>query len=253
MTIKMTPKEFPKQRRNDPKRQAEARTFDALANLELSGQGIYECRWRPKGQQVDFCLWVDHLGRYAGQVKGGHYRWDDDDWYLRTLDECWVSRPSPVQETVDGGMEMHDAIEQATGFYAYVAAVLVLPDMERDPELERLALVRDKVHIVWDLQQMQAELERVAKEADFRKPPKPSHSENEAKKLYQLQRRGPDASNEGARRPATPAGDDERTSPLDQPLVAGSVTFHIERLDQLIVQHYHPAPDAEGNVQPPNR
>ena len=40
MAIRMNPEEFPEHRRQDPKRAAEARVYDALRELELSGRGI---------------------------------------------------------------------------------------------------------------------------------------------------------------------------------------------------------------------
>ena len=66
MGINMKPSEFPEQRRSDPKRWAEAAVFDALGNMGLVGCGIYEFRYRPDGQQVDYLIWLDHLGRIAG-------------------------------------------------------------------------------------------------------------------------------------------------------------------------------------------
>ena len=54
MGIRMNPPEFPEHRRQDPKRSAEARVFDALQNLELGGHGLYEFRYRQGGMQVDY-------------------------------------------------------------------------------------------------------------------------------------------------------------------------------------------------------
>ena len=77
-TLHTTPKRSEKEGRTG--------TFEALAKLDLEGHALYEFRWRPKGQQVDFALWVNRIGRYAAQVKGGNYRWDGGEkWYLRRL------------------------------------------------------------------------------------------------------------------------------------------------------------------------
>ena len=64
---------FLSDRRQDPKRQAEARVYDALSGLGLNGHGLYEFRYRDGGQQVDFPLWVHGKGRFAIEVKGGEY------------------------------------------------------------------------------------------------------------------------------------------------------------------------------------
>ena len=37
---------FPDHRRQDPKRRAEARVYDALANFERNGHALYEFRYR---------------------------------------------------------------------------------------------------------------------------------------------------------------------------------------------------------------
>ena len=50
MGIRMNPPEFPEQRRQDPKRRAEARVFDALQRLDLEGYGLYEYRFRKEGK-----------------------------------------------------------------------------------------------------------------------------------------------------------------------------------------------------------
>ena len=69
MAIEMTPGEFPEQCRGDPKRNAEARVYDALNALELDGHGIYEFRYRLGGRQLDFVLWLDGIGHFAMQVR----------------------------------------------------------------------------------------------------------------------------------------------------------------------------------------
>ena len=70
MGIQFMPSEFPEQRRNDPKRRAEAEVFDALVNMGKDGRGIYEFRYRPDGQQVDVALWLDDLGPNRGPGQG---------------------------------------------------------------------------------------------------------------------------------------------------------------------------------------
>ena len=76
MGIRMTPQEFPKHRRNDPKRRAEANVFDALQTLDLDGYGLYEFRGRRGGMQVDFALWLNDLGRLGQRraLPGGQHR-----------------------------------------------------------------------------------------------------------------------------------------------------------------------------------
>ena len=125
MGIQMQPGEFPIRRRQDPKRGAEARVFDALEKLELAGRCLYEFRLREEGMQVDFALWLDRLGRFALQIKGGSYRLDSEgQWFLQKPDGTGTPMPSPLEETEDGCIEMHDAIDEATGHYGFVVGVL---------------------------------------------------------------------------------------------------------------------------------
>ena len=204
MAIQFTPDKFPDERRSDPKRRAEAAVFDALSAMRRSGYGIYEMRLRPKGQQVDYAVWLDGLGRFAIQVKGGVYRRDDrGNWYLRTYEGEWEPKASPVQETVDGRLEMHDAISRAACFYNFVGGVLIFPDMERDQDMERLAYNRDGVGIGWGVDHLEQDLERFAELVGFRRPPTPAHSRHEQEQVHTLMWKGPD-------RPDDDRPDDDR-------------------------------------------
>lgn len=247
MAIQFTPEKFPDERRSDPKRRAEAAVFDALSAICRSGYGIYEMRLRRKGQQVDYAIWLDGLGRFAIQVKGGVYRRDDQgNWYLGTYDGKWEPKPSPVLETVDGRLEMHDAIDRAVSFYGFVGGVLIFPDMGRDQDMERLACNTDDVGIVWGLDHLEQDLERIAEMVGFRRPPTPAHSRNEQEQVFALMWKGPD-------RPDDDGPDDDRPGDgravPDQELAAdvarkaqqqglsiGHATFHIPHVEHLHVE-----------------
>lgn len=260
MAIQFTPEKFPDERRNDPKRRAEAAVFDALSAMSRSGYGIYEMRLRQKGQQVDYAIWLDGLGRFAIQVKGGVYRRDDiGNWYLRNYDGEWEPKPSPVLETVDGRLEMHDAISRAVSFYGFVGGVLIFPDMGRDQDMERLACNTDDVGIVWGLDHLEQDLERIAEMVGFRRPPTPEHSQNEQEQVFALMWKGPDQpGNDGPDddggdggpnddRPGNDHPGDGRAVPHEelasdvaceaqQGLVIGHATFHIPHVEHLHVE-----------------
>ena len=184
--------QFPAIRRQDPKRQAEAKVYDALTRLEFDGHGLYEFRYRDGGQQVDFPLWVHGMGRYAIEVKGGEYEMPEPgEWALLQPDGGRLKVPSPVDEAADGGLEMRSAIIEATGFKNFVAAVLLFPDMERVARIERAARNSRSVYTIWGLENLEEELERVAELAEFRRPPFSRISANECDKLHELQHGGP--------------------------------------------------------------
>ena len=252
MGIIMRPDEFPEHRRQDPKRAAEAKVFDALRNMVLNGYGLYECRYRRGGKQVDFTLWVDDVARFAVQVKGGKYDLDDyGNWSLRTPDGGPKGGPSPLEETEDGCMEMRDGIREATSYTNFVVGVLMFPDMEPDRRMEEAALKRSHVYIIWGLDHLSEDLERIAKRAPYKRPPRSRISENEWSSLHRLQY----GSAEGQR----DLGEEHQECPQERAgtwdseghLNKGSVTIHIQHLERLVVQHIRVAPDADGEFRLP--
>ena len=247
MGIQIQPGEFPERRRHDPKRGAEARVFDAIRELQLPGRAIYEFRLREEGMQVDFALWLDRLGRFALQVKGGAYRLDTDgQWHLQKLDGAWAPVPSPMEETVDGRIEMHDAIDEATGYYGFVVGVLVFPDMERDEQMERVARNHSHLHIIWGLDDLAEDLKRIARQVGIKRKLWPCHSENEWRKVNELQFGGGESRPDGGTQ--TPASRDGETTGGDREgsFSAESITISIQRVDRLEVRHYHPGGEGDG-------
>ena len=252
MAIKMNPAEFPEHRRHDPKRAAEARVFDALQNLDLDGHSLYEFRYRKEGRQLDFALWLDMLGRLAIQVKGGLYMLDDDgQWHLCTSKEVRVPVNSPLAETTEGCTEMHNAIEEATGFYGFVGGVLLLTDMKRDEQMERAALNHEQVYILWGLDSLREDLERIVEQVKFRRPIKPRHSENEWREVNRLQYRqpGPPRNSDRPAREAAESRDGDLAG--EEQLRVGSATFNIRHVEKLVVQHIRVDQDDGGRLQLP--
>ena len=252
MAIRMNPGEFPAHRRQDPKRAAEARVFDALQNLPNNGHAIYEFRCREGGRQLDFALWLDRRGRFALQVKGGTYMLDSDgQWYLLKPDGSWVQVQSPLEETEEGCIEMHNAIDDATGYYGFVVGVLVFPDMERDEQIEWAARNHHHVHIIWGLNNLQEDLERIAQQVGIERPPRPYHSENECRRVFELQYRAPGGMPAGDPPAPNPARDQEQDFIMDGQPQLGSATFHIQHVGKLVVQHIHAGTDDDGRIDLP--
>ena len=65
------PEQFPQDHRTDPKRQAEARIFDAIQASCRPGFAYYEWKRDHHSPEVDFALWLLGVGRFSLQVKGG--------------------------------------------------------------------------------------------------------------------------------------------------------------------------------------
>ena len=225
MAIKMK-EQFPALRRTDPKRLAEARVYDALTRMALDGHGLYEFRYRDDGQQVDFPLWLHGMGRFAIEVKGGHYEMPSPgEWVLTGPEGGRATVPSPLDQAADGAVEMRNAILKATGFPNFIAAVLLFPDMERDARIENAARNASSVHTVWGVEGLAESLQCVAARAEFWRPPLSKVSANEWSKVYELQYREPCAPN------PLPEGDGDSLVQEVFPLSARQVVIqHVEHL-----------------------
>ena len=148
--MRMYPREFPSGRRKKPKRQAEKRVYEALAGSDRQGFCYYEWRKGYGRIELDFAVWIEGLGRFALQVKGGRYLLIDGEWYLKTLAGVQPVRSSPLDEAWLGALDLHDDIEELaeTAYNPFVIPVLIFPGMERDEAIAKLAR-RKGVYLLW--------------------------------------------------------------------------------------------------------
>ena len=148
--MRMHPREFPSGRRRKPKRQAERRVYEALAGNDRQGFCYYEWRKDYECIELDFAVWIEGLGRFALQVKGGRYQLSDGDWHLKTRDGVKAIGSCPLDEAWLAALDLHDDIEEraVTTYSPFVIPVLMFPDMELDPAIEALAR-RKGVYLVW--------------------------------------------------------------------------------------------------------
>ena len=245
MGIKFIQPEFPAQRRQDLIRNAEARVFDALQRMDLTGHGIYEYRGPRGGTQVDLAVWADMVARIAGTVKGGEHSMDEDGQFFLHTPDGPIKVGSPLQETVDGCITMRHAIRDATKYKHYVIGILFLPDMERDERLEQVARNHEGVYIIWGLENLPQDLERLARQAPVHHPPKPGHSENECMKVNRLQYQGTGRPVDSVQQPQGTGENPPADQGSSMELPLDSASIHIEHVDTLIVQHYHLEKDLE--------
>ena len=162
--MRMYPREFPSGRRKKPKRQAERRVYQALAGSDRQGFVYYEWRKGYEHIELDFAVWVEGLGRFALQVKGGRYVLIDGDWYLKTRDGVKLIESCPLDEAKLAALDLHDDIEDRayTPYNPYVIPVVVFPDMEPDPAIERLA-ERRGVYVIWGIGNLWADLAEIVR------------------------------------------------------------------------------------------
>ena len=148
--MRMYPKLFPATRASMPERGAERRIYEGLAESGRQGFAYYEWRRGYGRIEVDFAVWVQGLGRFALQVKGGHYRLIDGEWHLQTRRGLKAIDNSSLDEAWLGALDLHDDIEELanTDYNPFVMAVLAFPDMKPDPDMVNLAR-RKAVHLLW--------------------------------------------------------------------------------------------------------
>ena len=175
----------------------------------------------------------------------------DGQWYLLKPDGSWVQVQSPLEETEEGCIEMHNAIEDATGYYGFVVGVLVFPDMERNEQIEWAARNHHHVHIIWGLNNLREDLERIAQQVGIERPPRPYHSENECRRVFELQYRAPGGMPGGDPQAPNAARDQEQDFIVDGQSQLGSATFHIQHVGKLVVQHIHAGTDDDGRIDLP--
>ena len=158
----MYPREFPPDRRRDPKRRAERRIYEALAGSDRRGFVYYE--WRKGYEQIelDYAVWMEGFGRFALQVKGGHYALIDGDWHLRTRDGVKAVRSCPLDEAKLAALDLHDDTKEraCTPYNPYVIPVVVFTDTKPDPSIENLAR-RKGVYVVWGAENLLEDLAEI--------------------------------------------------------------------------------------------
>ena len=169
--MRMYPWEFPSVRRRMPKRRAERRVYEALACATRQGFCYYEWRKGYGHIEIDFAVWIEGLGRFALQVKGGRYLIVDGEWHLKQRDGFLHVESCPLDETKLAALDLHDDIAELaqTTYNPFVVPVLVLPDMEPDDAINNLAK-RKGVYLVWGASHLMADLTGIARSRGRRHP-----------------------------------------------------------------------------------
>ena len=163
--MRVYPTAFPLSRRKIPKRRAERRVYEALANNDSRGFCYYEWRRGRECIELDFAVWVEGLGRFALQVKGGCYLLIDGEWRLNTRDGVQPVETSPLDEAWLAALDLHDDIEDraCTSYSPFVIPALSFPDMTGpDKAIESLAR-RKGVYVIWGTDNLLSDLERIVR------------------------------------------------------------------------------------------
>ena len=170
--MQMYPEEFPPHRRGDPLRGAEARVFTVLQALDRPGFAYYEWQRDKRSRQLDFALWIEGVGRFGLEVKGGWYVLIRGVWYLKNRR---TGRPeplsgSPLEQVSDATMSLYKEVTEKVGGGAFFTPTLLFPDLAPDPAIAARA-ERSHVHLIWANDNLPERLAAIAAAAGVRYPP----------------------------------------------------------------------------------
>ena len=136
--MKIYPMPFPTCRQETPKRRAEKEIYEAFQASDLDGHVLYEVKPDPHAPQLDFAVWIIGVGIFGIQVKGGRYLFVDGEWFLVT-DRGRFLKESPIASTWDAAMAIRDVVQEMLHQSIFVTAVLAMPNMGQNEEIEALA------------------------------------------------------------------------------------------------------------------
>ena len=173
--MQMYPRLFPQHRIRNRFRQAEWRVFQTLAHSGAPGFAYYEWQRRrrdPPALQLDFALWLEGIGRFGLQVKGGHHILQEGVWYRRKGRRGGNAQVSscPLGVTSDSTMSLLNEVVEALDISTLFIPVLIFPDMKPDEAISKRA-ERSNVHIIWREESLPDRLAEIAREVGVWKPP----------------------------------------------------------------------------------
>ena len=161
---------FPQPYLNDPMRAAELRVYQEIARSEVPGQSLYQVNAYPNAPELDVLVALEGVAYVCVGIKGGVYRMTNDGrWFLRTA-FAWQRTPSPLEETWLAAISVHDALMKSLNLNIFVIAVLVFPDMDRDPAIDQAA-ANDKVRVQWGTDNLVEGMAAIARTRTVNRPP----------------------------------------------------------------------------------
>ena len=223
--------EFPENRINDPRRQAELAIYLGLQAADVIGKAIYEARPDRSRREVDFAIWLQDVARIALQVKGGRYRTDQGSWYL-TTPNGEEKKPTPAKQAWDAALQEHINGNRNP----FVLPVLVFPDMEPDADIEAWG-AQAGIHVLFGPERLVERLVELAATARVYFPPTAEEIAEEVE-LVMPGVADPDEQEEG-----------EATEARQDTIQGAAALEHAEEQHDQHEQHEHHAHHAEENDQ----
>ncbi len=167
--------EFPPNRVRDPKRRAEWRVYRSLDETLREGHVAYEVKVSRTAPEVDFFVIIQDKAVVCMQVKGGDYRIIGGDWHLET-DEGTEYVQDPLKLTWDSAMAVRDFLKEKIGRKVFMLSVLVLPDMQPDPDIDMMA-ENDRTAVLYGVDDLIERLADLAEARDVYGTPSPHMAE----------------------------------------------------------------------------
>ena len=130
--------EFPEYHHNDPKRQAELRVYQEIANSQRPGQALYGVKAARHSPEVDFVVWIEDVACFAIEVKGGNF-WVENGTLFRQGPIGPEQVANPLRKAMDGALSISNSIKDRLPGGAFVISVLLFPDMEVEDDIRRWA------------------------------------------------------------------------------------------------------------------
>ena len=161
-----------------PMRRAEHTIYQILAQSDCPGRALYEARVLPHGRQIDFAVWIEGVGRYATELKGGTWGIDDRGEWRLFADGGWQHQDSPVAQAWDAAMSIPEAIQRRFHRKVYIIAVIALPDMEPDQVIVDAA-ARQRVEVLFGTDRWVERLVDLAEPRSIIMPPTRGQIEEE--------------------------------------------------------------------------
>ena len=160
---------FPDHRLDNPKRQAEYRVYQEIAQSQVPGLALYEVHASRHSPEVDFLVWLENVGCFNIEVKGGLYVLENGILFLRSNGEL-EQVANPIPRVRDAAFSVRDAVKDRLPGACYVIPVLLFPDMERSPEIEAWA-DGEMPNVVFGVDRLLERLARLEEAKTVRRPP----------------------------------------------------------------------------------
>ena len=161
--------ESPPLRRRDPLRLAELQVYNECMQSARAGRVLYEVQTSLTTPELDFAVWLEDVAIFGIQVNGPPHAIHRGEWQRITNDGL-VDIPCPLKLTWDTALQIRETVKRRLSRKVFVLAVLVLPDVEPDPDIEARA-ADDRVDVLFGSHNLVERLVELVQHHEIFNPP----------------------------------------------------------------------------------